>query len=207
MHVNYCGNSAEPSNKGAILLTLTVDGSRVANLRQNTSFWFSVLEECKPLRVRANRESLKVLRDNSSHVFMIDKLREGALISCRRSLQVCDSFVAVQVFVLLGLNCLLYCTERIFVHGNVRLEPKLETALVLTIDRNRALILTLTGLRCVRVDVAVRHVEVLRLSWISTGVWHEEELVRAQVQLTRVLGLRKLTYFKSIHGHLFLLVI
>ena len=138
---------------------------------------------------------------------MIDELREGTLISCRRSLQVCDSFVAVQVFVLLGLNCLLYCTKRVFVHGNVRFEPKLQTALVLTIDRNRALIFTLTGLCCVRVDVAVRHVEVLRLSWISTGVWHEEELVRAQVQLTRVLGLRKLTYFKSIHGHLFLLVI
>ena len=83
------------------------------------------------------------------------------------------------MFVLLGLNCLLYCTERIFVHGNVRLEPKLETALVLTIYCNRALILTLTGLSCVRVDVAVGYVKVLRISRISTVVWHEEELIRA----------------------------
>ena len=207
MHVHHCRNSAEPTNKGAVFLTLTVDSSGVANLRQNTRVRFRVLEECKPLRVRANRESFKVLGDDSSHVFMINKLGKRSLISCCRSLQVRDSFVAVQVFMRLGLNCLLDCTKCVLVHGNARLEPKLKSALVLAKDLNRTLILTLARLSRVRIDVAVGHIKILRIGRISHIVRHEEELVGAQVQLSHVLGFRKLAHFKSIHRHLFLLVI
>ena len=96
MHIDNRWNTTKLSYERAILLTLTVDCCRVAHLGKKTIFSTRMLKEGETLRISADRESLEILRDDTSHVFMINQLRYGALMRGSCCLEMCDGPVAVK---------------------------------------------------------------------------------------------------------------
>lgn len=89
--------------------------------------------------------------------------------------------------------------ERIPVHLNVRLKLELETTFILAIDRDRPLVLSLVCLSRIPIDVAVGNAVISGLARLAHPIWHEEELVGAQVELSKILCLLYLAHIKSIN--------
>ena len=108
--------------------------------------------------------------------------------------------MAVEKFMCLRLlGSLFDDPERISVHLNVRLKLELETTFILAIDCDRPLVLSLVRLSRIPIDVAVGNAVVSGLARLAHPIWHEEELVGAQVELSKILCLLYLAHIKSIN--------
>ena len=95
VYVNDSWNSTKLANEGAISLTFIIDSPSVAYLWKKHIIRAWMSKESEPLRVGADRETLKVLGDNSSDIFVINQLWNRSLICSGRSLQVSYSSVTV----------------------------------------------------------------------------------------------------------------
>ena len=97
--------------------------------------------------------------------------------------------------------------ECISVHLNVCLELKLEATFILAKDGDRPLILTFVCLGRISIDIAVGNAIVSGLAGLAHAIWHEEELVSTQVELSKILCLLYLAHLKSIHRLLLRLIL
>ena len=98
-------------------------------------------------------------------------------------------------------------SERISVHLNVQLELELKAAFILAKDGDRPLILTFVCLGRISIDIAVGNAVVSGLAGLAHPIWHEEELVSTQVELSKILCLLYLAHLKSIHRLLLRLIL
>ena len=139
---------------------------------------------------------------------MVDQLWCDSALTLSCCLEVCYGPMAVEkIMCLCLLGGLFNDPECISVHLNVCLELELELAFILAKDRDRPLILSLVRLCGISIDVAVGNAVVSGLTGLAHPIWHEEELVGAQVKLSKILCLLYLTHIKSIHGLLLGLIL
>lgn len=139
---------------------------------------------------------------------MVDQFwcHSALALSCR--LEVGHGPMAVEKIMCLRLlGGLFDDPERVSVHLNVRLKLELEATFILAKDRDRPLILSLVRLCRIPIDIAVGNAVVSGLARLAHPIWHEEELVGAQEELSKILCLLYLTHVKSIHGLLLGLIL
>ena len=72
MDVDHRWDTSELADICAVALLVSTDSCSVADLRQEDLLRAGVIKEFEALRVGGDRESLELLRDDPSYIFMVD---------------------------------------------------------------------------------------------------------------------------------------